>query len=122
MTERPGAPIRRSTADDVHAIRAILVAHDNDRPVRGGGVATVGPYVSHRIGLHRTLVAEDDGEPVAFGSVLDTGRVRMLADLFVEPGRLGQGLGRPLLRELFEDAPARATFASSDPRALPLYV
>jgi hypothetical protein len=46
----------------------------------------------------------------------------MLADLFVEPGRLGQGLGRPLLSALFEDAPVRATFASSDPRALPLYV
>ena len=54
--------------------------------------------------------------------MLDTGRARMLADLFVEPGRLGQGLGRPLLTALFEDAPVRATFASSDPRALPLYV
>ena len=54
--------------------------------------------------------------------MLDTGRARMLADLFVEPGRLGTGLGRPLLSALFEDAPVRATFASSDPRALPLYV
>jgi GNAT superfamily N-acetyltransferase len=122
MTERAGAPIRRATADDVPAIRTILVAHENDGPVRDGGVDIVGPYVSHLIEHHRTLVSEDDGELVAFGSVLDTGRVRMLADLFVEPGRLGQGLGRPLLRELFEDAPARATFASSDPRALPLYV
>ena len=63
-----------------------------------------------------------DGGVVAFGSVLDTGLARMLADLFVEPGRLGQGLGRPLLTALFEDAPVRATFASGDPRALPLYV
>jgi hypothetical protein len=46
----------------------------------------------------------------------------MLADLFVRPELLGQGLGRPLLAALFGESTARATFASSDPRALPLYV
>lgn len=44
-----------------------------------------------------------------------------LCDLFVEPGRLGQGLGRPLLSALYEGSVDRTTFASDDPRALPLY-
>ena len=44
-----------------------------------------------------------------------------LCDLFVEPGRVGQGLGRPLLAALFEGTDQRTTFASDDPRALPLY-
>ena len=122
MTAAAGAAIRRATLDDIPAIRRILAAHDNDGPVAPEGEDIVGPYVRHFVEHHRALVTEADGEVVAFGSVLDTGRTRMLADLFVEPGRLGQGLGRPLLTELFEDSPVRATFASSDPRALPLYV
>ena len=36
--------------------------------------------------------------------------------------RLGQGIGRPLLDAVFGDAERRTTFASDDPRALPIYV
>ncbi len=36
--------------------------------------------------------------------------------------RLGQGIGRPLLAEVFGEAPRRTTFASDDPRAIPLYI
>jgi GNAT superfamily N-acetyltransferase len=122
VSDAHGTPIRLATVDDIPEIRRILTAHENDAPVAPGGVDIIGPYVRHLVERHRTLVSERDGGVVAFGSVLDTGRARMLADLFVEPGRLGQGLGRPLLTALFEDAPVRATFASSDPRALPLYV
>jgi GNAT superfamily N-acetyltransferase len=117
-----GPRIRRATVEDIPAIRRILAAHDNDGPVAPEGRDIVGPYVRHFVDHHRALVTELDGAVLAYGAVCDTGKVRMLADLFVEPERLGQGLGRPLLAELFEDVPARATFASSDPRALPLYV
>ncbi len=116
------AMIRAATLDDIPTIRRILTAHEDDGPVAPGGVDIIGPYVRHFVERHRSLVTELDRVVVAFGSVLDTGRARMLADLFVEPGRLGQGLGRPLLTALLEDAPVRATFASGDPRALPLYV
>jgi GNAT superfamily N-acetyltransferase len=122
VSEHASAAIRLATIEDVPEIRRILAAHENDGPVAPGGVDIIGPYVRHLVERHRTMVSELDGGIVAFGSVLDTGRARMLADLFVEPGRLGTGLGRPLLNALFEDAPVRATFASSDPRALPLYV
>lgn len=49
----------------------------------------------------------------------------MLTDLFVDPVRHGTGIGRALLAALWpaEDRePARFTFASHDPRAMPLYV
>jgi len=122
VSDAAAAAIRLATVEDIPEIRRILAAHENDGPVAPGGVDIIGPYVRHFIERHRTLVSEVDGGVVAFGAVIDTGRARMLADLFVDPGRLGQGLGRPLLTALFEDAPVRATFASSDPRALPLYV
>jgi GNAT superfamily N-acetyltransferase len=116
------AAIRQATVDDIPEIRRILTAHEDDGPVSPGGVDIIGPYVRHFVERHRSLVSELDGSVVAFGLVLDTGLARMLADQFVEPGRLGQGLGHALLTALLEDAPVRATFASSDPRALPLYV
>jgi GNAT superfamily N-acetyltransferase len=129
-TKRPapaasGAPektIRAATQHDIAAIRAILAAHDNDGPVGEDGVDIVGPYLLHLLRRHRALVTERAGEVVAFGAVVDTGAAAMLSDLFVRPDLLGQGLGRPLLAALFEGSVARATFASRDPRAIPLYV
>ena len=118
-----GTPaIRPASPDDIPVIRAILALHDNDGPVAHGGADVVGPYVAHLVRHHRVLLTVDEGRAVAFGAVVDTGRVVQLADLFVVPDRLGQGLGRTLLAALFGEAPRRTTFASDDPRALPLYV
>ena len=117
---RPAPRVRTATPDDIPAIRAILAAHGNDGPVRTGDI--VGPYIAHLIARHRTLVSEAAGEVVAFGATVDTGVSTHLADLFVRPDLLGRGIGRPLLTALFGDAPRRTTFASEDPRALPLYV
>jgi GNAT superfamily N-acetyltransferase len=122
-------PIRAAGQADIAGMRAILVAHGEDAPPLPGHPDIIGPYLHHLVANHRVLVVDDGaaggdrgGGIVAFGAVLDTGRCRMLSDLFVTPSRLGQGLGQRLLAELFEDAPRRATFASADPRALPLYV
>ena len=116
------ARIRRGTIDDLPALRAILRAHGDDGPIASGQADVVGPYLRHLAEHHTVLVAEDAGETVAFGSAVDTGRARMLGDLFVLPDRLGRGIGRSLLTALFGDTTARVTFSSSDPRALPLYV
>jgi GNAT superfamily N-acetyltransferase len=113
---------RRATAADITALRSILAAHGNDGPVTPGSPDVVGPYLAHLVAHHRVQLVEEDGGPVAFGATLDTGRARMLCDLFVVPDRLGMGIGRPLLEALFEGATSRATFSSDDPRALPLYV
>ena len=117
-----GGGIRAATPDDVPAIRAILAAHGNDDPPgERRGPDVVGPYVAHLLAHHRGLVHEAPDGVAAFGFVVDTGRSFMLADLFVRPDRLGEGIGRPLLDALFEGCTPRATLASDDPRALPLY-
>ena len=116
----PDPAIRTATLDDVPAIRAILAAHGNDGPVVHADI--VGPYVRHLVVRHRVLVTEVDGTAVAFGAVTRAGVADHLADLFVLPDRLGQGLGRALLAELFAGSGGRTTFASDDPRALPSYV
>lgn len=121
---REPAVIRDATLDDVPAIRAILAANGNDDPagqLRGPDI--VGPYVRHLVRRHRAMVSELPGTGVvAFGAVADVGVSWHLADLFVQPSRLGQGIGRPLLGALYGDRWPRTTFASDDPRALPLYV
>ena len=118
MTASP--EIRPATLADLPSIRSILAAHGNDGPIVVADI--VGPYVSHLLSRGRARVATIDGEVVAFGAGIDTGRAVHLADLFVHPDRLGQGIGRPLLASVFEGAATRTTFASEDERALPIYV
>ena len=124
MPPDPAALIRPATPRDIPAIRAILAAHGNDRPPgQLLGPDVVGPYLAHLVAHHITMVSETPGEGVvAFGAVADAGIAWHLADLFVQPDRLGQGLGRPLLAAMFGDRWPRTTFASDDPRALPSYV
>jgi GNAT superfamily N-acetyltransferase len=117
---RPTAQIRAATPDDVPAIRTILAAHGNDGPVVVADV--VGPYVAHLLTRGRARVATIDGAVVGFGAAVDTGACIHLADLFIDPARLGQGIGRPLLAAVLDGATARTTFASEDERALPIYV
>jgi GNAT superfamily N-acetyltransferase len=115
-----GAAIRPAEVEDIPAIRALLASHGNDGPIVHGDV--VGPYLRHLLGRGHGLVSVVDGSVVAFAAAVDTGRGRHLADFFVRPERLGQGIGRPLLEAVFDGADERSTFASDDPRALPLYV
>lgn len=75
----------------------------------------------HIVVHHRALVTDIDGAVVAYGAVVDAGVAVHLADLFVDPLRLGRGIGRPLLTELFDGIDRRTTYASDDPRALPIY-
>ena len=92
--------IRAADPGDIAAMRAILAGHGEDEPPIPGHPDVVGPYLRHLVDHHRALVVDEGmgtGEPgggvVAFGAVLDTGRCRMLSDLFVREDRLGQGLG-----------------------------
>ncbi len=112
--------IRPATLDDVPIIRMILTAHDNDGPVTS--VDIVGPYLRHCIQHAIAFVTVQRDSVVAYGAAVDTGVVRHLADLFVRPDLLGRGVGRPLLETVMRGATHRTTFASPDPRALPLYI
>ena len=126
MTQDDGAvaaTIRRATAADLGAIDAVHRAHDDPPP----GAAALEPgshlvYFGHVLERGLVLVAELDGRVVGFGASVDTGRAVHLADLFVLPEFLGRGIGGRLLAGVFEDRWPRTTFASDDPRALPLYV
>lgn len=117
---RLDAAIRPATDDDLAAIRAILAGHDNDGPVVVADI--VGPYMRYLISRGRTFIAEVGQEVVGFGAAADTGRSIHLADLFVHPDHLGRGLGRSLLAAVLDGDGPRTTFASEDPRALPIYV
>ncbi len=118
------AVARLATPEDVPVIRAILAAHGNDAPPRERlGPDIVGPYVLHLLAHHRAMVSELPGSGVvAFDAVADVGIAWHLADLFVCPAHLGQGLGRQLLAALYGVRQPRTTFASDDPRALPIYI
>jgi GNAT superfamily N-acetyltransferase len=114
------ATIRPATGEDLPSIRVILAGHGNDGPIVHGDI--VGPYLGHLIDRGRTLVTVSSDAVVAFAAAIDTGRGWHLADLFVRSDLLGRGLGRPLLETVLKGATDRTTFASDDPRAMPLYI
>src|SRR5689334_24759740 len=97
----PGGPfdIRPAEEDDLPAIREILAAHGNDGPVIVADV--VGPYLRHLIARGGARVASDGGHVLGFAATIDAGRSVHLADLFVRPDRLGEGIGRQLLAAAF---------------------
>jgi GNAT superfamily N-acetyltransferase len=111
--------VRPATRDNIDGVRSIAHAYGNlgywsRRPY----------YLDHEMESGRLLVAEDGGGGgmLAFVAVLERGGVAHLAELFVRPDRLGRGIGGRLLTEVMAGTEERVTFASSDPRALPLYV
>jgi GNAT superfamily N-acetyltransferase len=67
-------------------------------------------------------VADDARGVAGFAGVLVDGDIAHLADVFVRPDALGRGIGRRLLDAALPATGTRVTFASSDPRALPVYV
>ena len=101
-------------------ILAIWAANGDEIPPAGVDILT--PYLAHLMATGRVLVAVGDAAVLGFGAVVERAGVVHLADLFVLPDRFGEGIGGRLLAALFGDAPRRTTFASADPRALPLYV
>jgi GNAT superfamily N-acetyltransferase len=104
-------------------MEAIILA--TETPPDGEVPVPVGaqqPYLTHLVARGRTIAAELDGSVVGFGATVDTGRATHLADLFVLPDHQGHGIGARLVAAVFGDARRRTTFASDDPRALPLYV
>ena len=109
---------RPATPDDLPAIRAVAAAHgdvfEEGRP----------DHVGHELAHGQLAVAQDEETIVGYGGELNRSGVSYLADLFVHPDRLGLGAGSAIMRQLYPD-PAmgqRFTYASSDPRAISLYV
>jgi len=106
---------RAAKAEDLLNIRAIAEQY-------GDRWLTRPDYLDHELEHGRLAVAEEEGRILAYGAALKRGGRDYLADLFVLPPHLGRGAGGAILRELFPEPGERFTFASGDPRALPLYV
>jgi GNAT superfamily N-acetyltransferase len=121
-TARLDPLIRPATEDDIGGIDKLLDGHD---AVSGAPPLRPGLRAAHlRQALRRgkVHVAQIDRAIVGFGTTVDTGRALHLADLFVDREFLGRGIGGQLLPGLFDDRWPRTTFASDDPRAMPLYI
>ena len=115
--------LRTATDADVWALEGVLLA--TEVPPPGEQATPPGAqesYLAHLVARGHVVVAELAGAVVGFGATVDTGRSTHLADLFVLPEHHGRGIGGRLLAAVFGDARRRTTFASDDPRALPLYV
>src|SRR6202011_4144023 len=109
--------VRPATHADLEPIRAIANSYGNLaswslRP----------DYIDHELATGTLTVCEAEGEVVGFGAVLERNGVAHLADLFISRDRLGQGIGKVILERSFTPRSRRVTFASNDPRALPLYM
>jgi GNAT superfamily N-acetyltransferase len=116
---------RQATPADAPLLEAINLAADSVPDAVAATPALPGDQLRYLVSLierGRVIVAEDGDSAVGFAATVDTGRARHLADLFVRPESQGMGIGRRLLDEVFEDVWPRTTFASEDPKALPLYV
>jgi GNAT superfamily N-acetyltransferase len=109
--------VRLAGPADVAGVREIASAYGNlaDWP-RGPD------YLDYELERRGLWVALDADRVVGFAAVLTDGGVAHLADAFVRPDRLGRGIGRALLDAALPRSLTRTTVASSDPRALPLYV
>ena len=121
MAER--VVIRPATEADVDAMEVVLRAHDD--PPAGAPPFPDGayhPYLRHLLARGTVLVAMAGEAMIGFGASVDTGRAVHLADLFVLPDVMGEGVGRRIVESVFPAGTPRTTFASDDPRAMHLYV
>ena len=65
-----------------------------------------GDFEPESLGKRLVYVAEVDGEPVGWASLIPRGEVAWLEDLWVEPAWIGRGVGRMLFEHVKERARA----------------
>jgi len=115
--------IRPATEADLESIEAVLRAHDDAPPgVPPFPDGAYHSYLRHLLARGTVSVAMAGGAIIGFGASIDTLRAVHLADLFVLPHAMGEGIGRRLVESVFPTSTPRTTFASDDPRAMHLYV
>jgi GNAT superfamily N-acetyltransferase len=119
--------VRPGLAADLPAVHDIWyrneVADDPQPPAPGSVLSGFGYELEHGA----LCVAEDDaGAVIGFGGSVGwdglRGRLTYLADLFIAPDAQSRGVGQAILRALPLHAGACCVHASTDLRALPLYI
>jgi GNAT superfamily N-acetyltransferase len=118
---RADVRVRAATISDLAAIASISLAAGQPPADSGADPRYATLLLDH--GSVRVAV-RPDGAVAGWGATWPTPAGEMLSDLFVDPGRHGRGVGGRLLRALWPggpQTPARLTFSSRHPSALPLY-
>ena len=117
--------VRPARQDDLSAIFDILYEHEiagePDPPPRGEIPASL----RRLLATGTLVVAEQDGALLGYAGAITRAHTTYLTDLFVRPPAQSAGLGATLLAKVFPpSSPGRVRFtlASTDPRALALYV
>lgn len=112
--------VRTASGRDLAAVRTLLVEtwHDSCDSIYGAARVTEITEAWHSLAAlrqlldrpHSEFLVADDGTAIAgaaFASALDGGKTVMLHQLYVRPGRQGNGIGAMLLDEIsscFPDA------------------
>jgi len=118
-----GVLLRAGAARDLPVLRAIVEETEGPAdPTEPSHPEAIDAYFEHLLARGRVVVADSGDGLAGFGATVDTARGRHLADLWVRPAFQGLGIGRRLLAELYDSPGPRTTFASDDPRAMPLYI
>ncbi|GAA1017263.1 hypothetical protein Aple_094450 [Acrocarpospora pleiomorpha] len=113
-----GVDVRAVTEDDMPAVRGVA---------RRFGLLTGWPGARDFLDAERAfgmllIASADPLDAQGFGGALRRDTVTHLGDLFVLPEHQSSGIGRALLSKLLAGNGPKVTFASSDPRAISLYV
>jgi GNAT superfamily N-acetyltransferase len=93
------------------ALAGVFAPHGFEGP--GSPVEVFADVQRHVAATGRSVVAENDGEVVAFGSSWQRGDDWFLASLFVAPQAQGRGVGPALLDAVWGDAPRRRTMTDA---------
>jgi GNAT superfamily N-acetyltransferase len=117
------ATIRSATESDLSGIFDIFYQNEmrgaENPPPRG----PVPPWLAHTLATGELLVAERSGVFLGFAGLTVRSGVAFLTDLFVRPDVQSGGVGQELLRAILPtNAAVTCTLASSDSRALALYI
>lgn len=120
--ETGGVVFRLAGEDDVPAIRRIALALGQAEEDSGSDAE----YVQFLLATGTVMVAEtaSGSSVIAWGAAKRSRGRLMLTDLFVDPDHQARGVGAGLLRRLWPSGPrepARFTFSSRHPAALPIY-
>ena len=101
MAEGPAFRIRPGGLDEGDLLKEIAIAAKGFwgyEPAKVREWADRGDFTAERLAELTVFVAESDGRPIAWSSVIEKGERAWLEDLWVEPGWIGNGVGSALFR------------------------
>ncbi len=115
--------IRPATADDLVGIHLVWYMTETLGLASPPPLGEPHPWLNHVLRAGTLLVAERDSMIIGFAGIIARGDLVFLTDLFIAPEIQSYGVGGALLDAILpRDGRTLATFGSSDPRALALYI